>query len=81
MVRFITSLAVTNYSLLSITLDNISLIVINVIDIKISSITIGTIYTSLINLDWVPFVNVRRVPYSIKVDLILVGYAIELRFP
>jgi len=51
MVYFITSLALTNYGLLSITLYNISPIVINVIDIKTSSITIGTIYTNLINLD------------------------------
>ena len=51
MVRFITSLALTDYSLLSITLYNISPIVINVIDIKTLPITIGTIYTNLINLD------------------------------
>ena len=51
MVRFITSLALTNYSLLSITLYNISPIVINIIDIKTLPITIGTVYTNLINLD------------------------------
>ena len=50
-VRFITSLALTNYSLLSITLYNISPTVIKVIDIKTLPITIGAIYTNLINLD------------------------------
>ena len=65
-VRFITSLALTNYSLLSITLYNISPIVINIIDIKILPITIGTVYTSLINLDWVLFADVKYAPYSYK---------------
>jgi len=65
-VCFITSLALTNYGLLSITLCNISPIVINVIDIKMSPITIGTIYTSPINLDWVPFIDVKCAPYSYK---------------
>jgi hypothetical protein len=51
MVWFITSLALTDYSLLSITLYNISPIVIKVVDIKTSPITIGAIYTNLINLD------------------------------
>jgi len=51
MVCFVASLALTNYSLLSITLYNISPIVINVVDIKMLPIIIGTIYTSLINLD------------------------------
>ena len=51
MVYFVTSLALTNYSLPSITLYNTSLTVINVIDIKTLPITIGTVYTSLINLD------------------------------
>ena len=50
-VRFVTSLALTNYSLLSITLYNISPIVIKVVDIKTLPITIGAIYTNLINLD------------------------------
>ena len=35
-------------------------------DIKTLPITIGTVYTSLINLDWVPFIDVRRAPYSYK---------------
>jgi hypothetical protein len=35
-------------------------------DIKTSPITIGTVYTSLINLDWVPFIDIRRAPYSYK---------------
>ena len=48
-VRFITSLALINYSLLSITLYNISPIAINVVDIETLPITIGTAYTSLIN--------------------------------
>ena len=50
-VRFITSLALINYSLPSITLYNISPIVIKVIDIKTLPITIGAIYTNLMNLD------------------------------
>jgi hypothetical protein len=50
-VWFITSLALTNYSLLSITLYNISPIVIKVVDIKTSPITIGAAYTNLMNLD------------------------------
>jgi len=50
-VRFIASLALTNYGLLSITLYDISPIVINVVDIKTLPITIGTVYTNLINLD------------------------------
>ena len=50
-VYFITSLALTNYSSLSITLCNISPIVINIIDIKTLPITIGAVYTNLINLD------------------------------
>ena len=50
-VWFITSLALTNYSLLSITLYNISPIVIKVVDIKTLPITIGAVYTNLINLD------------------------------
>ena len=50
-VWFITSLALTDYSLLSITLYNISPTVIKVVDIKTSPITIGAIYTNLINLD------------------------------
>ena len=50
-VWFITSLALINYSLLSITLYNISPIVIKVIDIKTLPITIGAIYTNLMNLD------------------------------
>ena len=50
-IRFITSLALINYSLLSITLCNIFPIVIKVIDIKTLPITIGAIYTNLINLD------------------------------
>ena len=66
MVRFITSLALTNYSSPSITLYNISPIVINVIDIKTLPITIGTVYTSLINLDWVLFADVKYAPYSYK---------------
>ena len=49
--RFITSLALTNYSLLSITLYNISPIVIKVVDIKTLPITIGAVYTNLMNLD------------------------------
>ena len=51
MVRFITSLALINYSLLSITLCDISPIVIKVIDIKTLPITIGAVYTNLMNLD------------------------------
>ena len=51
MVCFITSLALIDYSLLSITLYNISPIVINVIDIKTLPITIGTAYTSPMSLD------------------------------
>ena len=51
MVRYVASLALTDYSLLSITLYNISPIVIKVIDIKTSPITIGAVYTNLINLD------------------------------
>ena len=50
-VWFITSLALTNYSLLSITLYNISPTVIKVVDIKTLPITIGAAYTNLINLD------------------------------
>ena len=50
-VWFVASLALINYSLLSITLCNISPIVIKVVDIKTSPITIGAIYTNLINLD------------------------------
>ena len=50
-VRFITSLALINYSLLSITLYNISPIVIKVMDIKTLPITIRAVYTNLINLD------------------------------
>jgi hypothetical protein len=50
-VRFVTSLALTNYSLLSITLCDISPIVIKVVDIKTLPITIGAVYTNLINLD------------------------------
>ena len=64
MVRFVASLALTNYGSLSITLYNISPIAINVVDIKTLPITIGTVYTSLINLDWVPFIDIRRTPYS-----------------
>ena len=51
MVWFITSLALINYGLLSITLYNISPIVIKVIDIKTLPITIGAVYTNLMNLD------------------------------
>ena len=29
-------------------------------------ITIGTAYTSPINLDWVPFVDITYIPYSCK---------------
>ena len=50
-VWFITSQALTNYNLLSITLYNIFPIVIKVVDIKTLSITIGAVYTNLINLD------------------------------
>ena len=50
-VRFITSLALINYSLLSITLYNISPIVIKVVDIKTLPITIGAAYTNPMNLD------------------------------
>ena len=35
-------------------------------DIKTLPITIGTVYTSLINLDWVPFIDIRYAPYSYK---------------
>ena len=51
MVCFITSLALTNYSLLSIILYNIFPIVMNVVNIKTLFIIIGTVYTNLINLD------------------------------
>ena len=51
MVYFITSLALTNYGLLSITLCDISPIVINVVNIKTLSITMGTVCTNLINLN------------------------------
>jgi hypothetical protein len=64
MVYFVTSLALTNYSLPSISLYNISPIAINVIDIKTLSITIGTVYTNLINLDQVLLADIRRIPYS-----------------
>ena len=50
-VRFITSLALINYSLLSITLYDISPTAIKVVDIKTSPITIGAAYTNLMNLD------------------------------
>ena len=50
-VWFITSLALINYSLLSITSYNISPIAIKVVDIKTSPITIGAAYTNLMNLD------------------------------
>jgi len=48
-VCFIISLALINYSLLSITLYNISPIAIKVIDIKTLPIIIGAAYTNLIN--------------------------------
>ena len=35
-------------------------------DIKMSPITIGTAYTSPINLDWVLFTDVRYIPYNYK---------------
>jgi hypothetical protein len=50
-------------------------------DIEISPITIGTVYTSLMNLDCVLFIDVRRAPIAVKVDLILVGHTIGLCFP
>jgi hypothetical protein len=36
------------------------------VDIETLPITIGTIYTSPINLDWVLFIDVKRAPYSYK---------------
>jgi len=51
MVYFVASLALTNYGSPSITLYNISPTVINIIDIKTLPITMGTVYTNLINLD------------------------------
>ena len=50
-VRFIASLALIDYGLLSITLYNISPTAMNIVDIKTLPITIGTVYTNLINLD------------------------------
>ena len=38
----------------------------NVVDIKTLPITIETVYTSPINLDWVLFIDIRRAPYNYK---------------
>ena len=35
-------------------------------DIETSPITTGTVYTSLINLDWVPFIDIKYIPYNYK---------------